>query len=87
LETHDRIGSGVVPLTQEYLAVMVGVQRTTINSAAADLQSDGLIRYVRGKIEILDHAALSKRACECYAFSHQAFAQLAPDFELPANSA
>jgi CRP-like cAMP-binding protein len=56
-----------VPLTQELLAQMLGVRRTTVTVAARLLQSAGLIRYRRGHIQILDRAALEDIACECYA--------------------
>jgi len=68
LEAQDRIGgSAELPLTQEFLAVMLGVQRTTVTDAASGLQEFGLLRVVRGKVTILDAAALGQRSCECYA--------------------
>lgn len=63
---HDRLSIPVLPITQEYLAIMLGVQRTTVNGAAGILRSEGLIRYSRGQIEILDRDALERRSCECY---------------------
>lgn len=78
LETNDRAGAKIVNLTQEYLSIMVGVQRTTVSAAAAEMRAAGVIRYNRGKIEILDIDALKLRACECYARSHDAFTRLAP---------
>jgi hypothetical protein len=54
-------------LTQEYLAQMLGVQRTSISLVAGDLQQAGIIAYRRGRIEILDQSLLERRACECYA--------------------
>ncbi len=78
LETNDRVGANFVALTQEYLAVMVGVQRTTVSAAAAELQAAGVIHYKRGKIDILDEPALRLRACECYDRSKAAFGRLAP---------
>ena len=76
LMTDDRIGNDTVPLTQEYLAVMVGVQRTTVSAAAAELKLAKLIRYVRGQIEIIDRPGLERRACECYAVMHEDFSRL-----------
>jgi CRP-like cAMP-binding protein len=64
--TQDRLGADVVPLTQEHLAIMVGVQRTTITALALDLQGRGLIDYKRGKITVLDRPALLRNSCECY---------------------
>jgi CRP-like cAMP-binding protein len=68
LETQDRIGGArELPLTQEFLAVMLGVQRTTVTLVASQLQDEGLIRYSRGRITVLDRPGLERRACECYA--------------------
>ena len=53
-------------LTQEYLASLLGSQRTTVNEAAQGLQKAGAITYSRGRVTILDRAALERAACECY---------------------
>jgi Crp-like helix-turn-helix domain len=63
-------GSGrfnAIPLTQDFLAQMLGVRRTTVNATASLLQSGGVIRYHRGRIQIVDRAALEDMSCECYA--------------------
>lgn len=66
LESRDRAGCGeTVPLTQEHLAAMLGVQRTTVSAVASELQRLGLIRYSRGRIGILDASGLERAACEC----------------------
>jgi CRP-like cAMP-binding protein len=66
LESSDRCGGRLVlPLTQEFIAAMLGVQRTTVSVFAAELQKRGLIRYSRGRVELLDTAALEDRACDC----------------------
>lgn len=73
LQTRDRLDSDTVALTQEFLAQMLGVRRTTVTELARGLQSKGLVRYKRGKIEILDRPGLEACACECYeALRHQA---------------
>jgi len=54
-------------LTQEELAGLLGVQRTTINEAANQLKAAGAIRYARGVVRILDRGALERLACDCYA--------------------
>jgi CRP-like cAMP-binding protein len=66
LVCHDRAEGDELQLTQEFLAMMLGVQRTTVSQVAGQLQEEGLIRYQRGRIQILDRAALEGRACECY---------------------
>lgn len=53
-------------LTQEYLAIMIGVQRPTVTLAAGELQRAGLVSYRRGKIRLHDRDEILKRACECY---------------------
>lgn len=71
LQTHDCVDGGMVPLTQEFLAQMLGVRRTTVTIAARLLQSAGMIRYRRGLVQIVDRAALEKAACECYGTMRQ----------------
>lgn len=66
LLTQDRLQSDILPLTQEHLAIMLGVQRTTVTAVASQLQERGTIAYSRGKIRVLDRAALEACACECY---------------------
>ncbi len=66
LQTSDVIGAGVVPLTQEFLSQMLGVQRTTVTAIARTLQEAGMIHYTRGRIEISDREKLETSACECY---------------------
>lgn len=66
LQTRDRLDSDVIALTQEFLAQMLGVRRTTVTELARGLQKKGLVRYKRGKIEILDRDGLEECACECY---------------------
>ncbi len=63
---HDRIDSDRVSLTQEFLADMLGVQRTTVTVVARTLQAAGLIRYSRGVVDILDRSGLEAITCECY---------------------
>jgi CRP-like cAMP-binding protein len=67
LQTHDCIDDDAIPLTQEFLAQMLGVRRTTVTIAARLLQGSHMIRYRRGLIQIVDRPALEGIACECYA--------------------
>lgn len=66
LRCHDRVEGDTLNLTQEYLASMLGSQRTTVNEAAQGLQKAGAIAYSRGRITVLDRSALERAACECY---------------------
>ena len=66
LMTHDRVGKDEFPLTQGFLAAMLGVRRASVTVAAGMLQEAGLIRYSRGRITILDRTRLEEAACECY---------------------
>ena len=65
LTAQDRAGSRLA-LTQESLAGLLGVQRTTVNAVARELQDEGLITTRRGMIEVHDRAGLEQRSCECY---------------------
>jgi CRP-like cAMP-binding protein len=73
LMTQDRMGSDILPLTQDYMAIMVGVQRSTISAVANQLRGAGLIRFSRGNVEVLDRAGLEARACECYGVIRREF--------------
>ncbi|HVL40856.1 MAG TPA: Crp/Fnr family transcriptional regulator [Brevundimonas sp.] len=66
LRCHDRVEGDTLILTQEYLASMLGSQRTTVNEAAQTLQKAGAITYSRGRVTITDRTALERVACECY---------------------
>ena len=74
-------------LTQEFLAVMLGVQRTTVGQVGMALQDKGLIKYSRGRIEVLDAPGLEQRACECRATVQRLRQELEPESVLPDASA
>jgi CRP-like cAMP-binding protein len=76
LMTHDRMQSDEFLLTQEFLAMMLGVQRTGVSAAAGGLQRAGLIRYSRGNVTIIDRPGLERRSCECYGVSKREFDRL-----------
>jgi CRP-like cAMP-binding protein len=67
LMSADRIGSNSIPLTQEFLAQMLGTRRSSVTVAAGILQKAGLISHTRGDVEIIDRPRLEDAACECYA--------------------
>ena len=79
LMTHDRMHSDEFLLTQEFLAMMLGVQRTGVSAAAGALQKAGLIRYSRGNVTIIDRRGLKRRSCECYGVSKMEFDRLLGD--------
>lgn len=76
LMTRDRMDSDKFLLTQEFLAMMLGVQRPGVSIAAGGLQRAGLITYSRGNVAILDGVGLKKRSCECYGVSKREFDRL-----------
>jgi CRP-like cAMP-binding protein len=74
--THDRVDQDSFPLTQEFLAQMLGVRRASVSVSAQTLQQAGLIRYSRGRITVLDRDGLRAAACPCYPIIHREFDKL-----------
>ncbi len=66
LRAADLHGEHELPLTQEYIAEMLGVRRTSVTLIARTLQEAGMIHYSRGHIMLVDVRALQDTACECY---------------------
>jgi Mn-dependent DtxR family transcriptional regulator len=64
--SRDRVESDQFPMTQEFLAMMLGASRPTVTVVAGTLQKAGLIKYHRGQITIVDGEALEDASCECY---------------------
>jgi CRP-like cAMP-binding protein len=64
--SRDRTDSGLLPVTQEFVAQMLGCRRSSVSAAIASLQSAGVIRCVRGQVRILNRKELERKACECY---------------------
>ena len=79
LTCHDRISTDTVALTQEFLADMLGVQRTTVTAVARALQEKGAIRYRRGIVDIIDRTLLEQLACECYGVIRRTYERLLPE--------
>jgi CRP-like cAMP-binding protein len=79
LMTHDRAGDDMFPLTQEFLSHMLGVRRATVNVATGMLKKAGFIRYVRGKITVLDRPGLESASCKCYAAIVKVYKSLESD--------
>lgn len=75
LMTHDRVGEGGFPLTQEYLALMLGVRRPTVSEIAQKLREEGLIDYTRGNLTVTDRPKLEERSCDCYVIIREQLAR------------
>jgi CRP-like cAMP-binding protein len=78
LMTQDRSHADSFHVTQEFLSFMLGVRRVGVTTAAGVLQRNGLIRYVRGEVTILDRPGLEAAACSCYAADRQTYADIVP---------
>jgi len=76
LSSADRMESETLHLTQEFLAQMLGVQRSTVTVAAGEMQRKGMIGYSRGRIHILDRPALIGKACECYGIVNESYSRI-----------
>lgn len=74
----ERSGRTDLRLTHEFLAHMLGVQRTSVGTIALELQRAGIIKYRRGHIEIIDFARLKAAACECQQIMEAEYAELVP---------
>jgi CRP-like cAMP-binding protein len=74
----DRLSGNELVMTQELIANMLGVRREGVTEGALKLQQDGLIRYARGRITVLDRSGLEKRTCECYAVVKREYDRLLP---------
>src|SRR5204863_5318248 len=79
LLTHDRVGADEFPLTQEFLAQMLGVRRASVTVAAGALQRAGFIRFRRGRLTVLDREGLEGSSCECYRVIRGEFERLLGD--------
>ncbi len=73
LMTQDRTGADILVITQEFIALMLGVRRVGVTKAASALQKRGLIRYSRGHVTVLDRRGLKAASCGCYKADRQAY--------------
>jgi CRP-like cAMP-binding protein len=71
LIAQDRLDSGIVPITHDFLATMLGTDRPSVTLAAGILQRKAIISYTRGSLKILNRKRLEQFACECYAVVRQ----------------
>src|ERR687894_3171296 len=84
LAMHDRVENDTLPLTHEFLAEMLGVQRSSVSVVTRTLQTAGLIRQSRGGITVIDRAGLEETSCECYGRIRRIYQRLLPDTSPPA---
>jgi hypothetical protein len=82
LSAHDRAGDDTFGLSQQALADMLGVQRTTVTTVCASLQAKGAMRYSRARVTIADRRILEKTACACHAAVERHFKVLLPEVEV-----
>jgi CRP-like cAMP-binding protein len=66
LMTQDRVGGKLLPLTQDFLAQMLGTRRASVSVAAGALHKDGMIDYSRGRVTIVNRRRLEETTCDCY---------------------
>lgn len=71
LMTQDRVDAAVLPITHDFVATMMGTDRSTVSTSAAVLQKKGIIEYLRGAVKIVNRRKLEKSACECYTVIRQ----------------
>lgn len=71
LMTQDRVGAGVLPITHDFIATMMGTDRSSVSVAASVLQKKGIIEYVRGAVKIVNRRRLEESTCECYGVIQQ----------------
>jgi CRP-like cAMP-binding protein len=83
LMTHDRVGADSFPLTQQFLAQMLGVRRAGVSEVASQLQREGLMTYQRGHITLKDRAGLEAASCECYRIIQSEFDRLVEGRQTP----
>jgi CRP-like cAMP-binding protein len=76
LQSHDRVGKDCFELTQEFLAIMLGVRRATVSMVAQQLQRAGLITFTRGSVTVVDRPGLEQTSCECYGAIRQQYERM-----------
>lgn len=85
LMAQDRTRNDTLEFTQEFLAMMLGAQRTTVTTVAGALQRSGLIEYSRGHVKIIDRESLEEAACDCYQVTKRLYQRLYQE-KLPATN-
>jgi CRP-like cAMP-binding protein len=78
LLTHDRVRTDEFPMTQEFLAQMLGVRRASVSVTAGVLQRAGFVEFRRGRLRVTDREGLEGASCECYSVTREVFDRLLP---------
>jgi hypothetical protein len=76
----DGVNGSNLTMTHDLIGMVLGVRRESVTVAARKLQNDGLIKYVRGQITVLDRAGIESRACVCYCVVSKEYGRLFPGF-------
>lgn len=87
LLTQDRVGSGLLRITHDFLAMMLGTDRPSVSLAAGALQKKKIIEYSHGSVKVLNRKKLESSACECYSVIQQFNGELAPKREVATGPA
>jgi CRP-like cAMP-binding protein len=74
--THDRVDGDRFELTHEFLSLMLGVRRAGVTVAMGTLQAADVVRYTRGRVEVLDRPRLEEASCGCYHITRSALVRL-----------
>jgi len=82
----DRMQSQTLQLTHEFIATMLGARRAGVTLAASKLQADGIIRYSRGKVSIIEQEKLEEASCECHRIVHDEYNRLLGRYAPPRES-
>ena len=85
LHATERFPSADLPVTQQTIALGIGVRREGISVALSKLKAEGAVEFSRGKIRILGHERIATRACECYSIVHGEYERLFPPLNNPAG--
>jgi CRP-like cAMP-binding protein len=80
LQSLDRVNGSKLTITHDLVGVILGVRRESVTKAARELQNDGLIKYARGHVTVLDREAVEACACECYSVVSKEYVRLLPKF-------
>ena len=78
LLTQDRVGSGLLRITHDFLAMMLGTDRPSVSLAAAAMRKKRIIEYTHGAVKVLNRKKLESSACECYGLIQQFYGEMVP---------